>query len=359
MSISSVARSFLIHKFNKVPVFYMVDLKISKMAKIFVTRKIPGEHIEKLKTAGYEVDISDFDRPLTQEELVEKVKGIDALLCLLTDRIDGDLMDAAGPQLKIISNYAVGFDNIDVKAATDRQILVCNTPSDEVNESVAEHTWALILALSRRIVEADEAVRRGAYKGWEPDIFLGINLVGKTLGIVGLGRIGSMVARRAKGYNMTALYNSRTPDPEVEKELGVIFSSLDDLLAKSDFVSLHVPLTDETRHMINKDSLAKMKKGAYLINTARGPIVDEHDLVEALRSGHLVGAALDVYDNEPNIDPELIGMENVVLTPHIASATIEARAKMGEQAVAAILNTLSGQKPQNLVDKNVWDTRRK
>lgn len=327
--------------------------------KIFVTRKIPGPHLEKLKEAGHEVVVSELNRPLTGEELVEKVKGVDGLLSLLTDRIDGDLMDAAGPQLKIISNYAVGFDNIDIKGATDRGIVVTNTPSDEVNEAVAEHTWALILALARRIVEADEATRRGGYKGWEPDIFLGINLVGKTLGIVGLGRIGSMVARRAKGYNMTVLYNKRQPDPEAEKELGVKFSSLDELLAASDFVTLHVPLTDETRHMMNKETISKMKKGGFLINTARGPVVNEKDLVETLRSGHLGGAALDVYDNEPTIDPELIGMENVVLTPHIASATLEARNKMGEQAINAILDTLEGEKPTTIANEEVWQKRRK
>ena len=329
------------------------------MAKILVTRKIPGDHVEKLKAAGHEVEISEFDRALTPEELLEKVVGKDAILSLLTDKIGGDLMDAAGPQLKLISNYAVGFDNIDIGAATDRQILVANTPCEEVNEAVAEHTWALILSLSRRIVEADEATRRGGYKGWEPDIFLGRALIGKTLGIIGLGRIGGMVARRAKGYNMTVLYNKRSPDPEAEKELGVTFSSLDDLLAKSDFVSLHVPLSDETRHMMNSDAFNKMKQGAFLINTARGPIVDEHALVEALRNGHLGGAGLDVYDNEPNIDPELIGMENVVLTPHIASGTFEARDKMGELAVAAIIDTFSGKIPENLVNKEVWETRRK
>ena len=329
------------------------------MGKIFVTRKIPGKALEKLARPGYDVEISKFDRPLKEEELVEKAKGVDALLTLLTDRIDSDLMDVAGPQLKIVSNYAVGFDNIDIKAATDRGIVVTNTPSDEVNEAVAEHTWALILGLARRIVEADEAVRRGAYKGWEPDIFLGTNLINKTLGIVGLGRIGSMVARRAKGYQMTILYNKRKPDPEKEKELGVQFVSLEDLLAKSDFVTLHVPLTEETRHMINKDTLAKMKKGAYFINTERGPVVDENDLVEALRSGHLAGVALDVYDNEPNINPELVGMENVILTPHIASATWEAREKMGEQAVSAILGTLEGKKPENLVNEETWGKRRK
>lgn len=327
--------------------------------KIFVTRKLPGEHLKKLETAGHEVVISDVDRPLTEEELVEKVKGADAILSLLTDRIDSDLMDVAGPQLKIISNYAVGFDNIDVKAATDRGIVVVNTPSDEVNEAVAEHTWALILALARRIVEADESIRRGGYKGWEPHIFLGVNLIGKTLGIVGLGRIGSMVARRAMGYKMTVLYNKHEPDPEAERQLGVKFTSLDELLAKSDFISLHVPLTDETRHMINKDSLAKMKEGAYLINTSRGPVVDEHDLIEALRSGQIRGAALDVYDNEPNIGPELLGMENVVLTPHIASATFEARDKMGEQAVNAILDALEGEKPATIVNEEAWAKRRK
>jgi len=224
---------------------------------------------------------------------------------------------------------------------------------------VAEHTWALILSLARRIVEADEATRRGGFKGWEPGIFLGTGLLGKTLGIVGLGRIGSMVARRAKGYNMTVLYNKRSRDEEAEKELGVTFVELEELLSKSDFVTLHVPLTEETRHMINKESLTKMKKRSYLINTARGPVVSEKDLVEALRGGQLSGAALDVYDNEPNINPELIGMENIILTPHIASATWEAREKMGEQAVSAILDTFQGKKPENLVNEEVWEKRRK
>jgi glyoxylate reductase len=327
--------------------------------KIFATRKIPGESLEKLKVNGNEVSVSDVDRPLTPSELLEKSKGVDALLSLLTDRVDGDLMDAIGPQLKIVSNYAVGFDNVDIKAAGDRGILVTNTPSDEVNEAVAEHTWALISALARRIVEADEATRRGMYRGWEPGIFLGTNLIGKTLGIVGLGRIGTMVARRAQGYKMNIVYNKHTRDMECEEKMGVKFYELDSLLAESDFVTMHVPLTEETRHMINKDTFAKMKKGAFLVNTSRGSVVNEGDLVEALRSGRLAGAGLDVFDNEPNIDPELVGMENVVLTPHIASATWEARNKMGEQAVSAILDTFSGKKPQNLVDEAVWDKRRK
>jgi glyoxylate reductase len=334
--------------------------------KIFVTRKIPGNHLEKLKTSGNEVIISEFDRPMTGEELVSGVKGAEAILSLLTDRIDGDLMDAAGPQLKIISNYAVGFDNVDIKAATDRGIVVTITPSEEVNEAVAEHTWALIMALARRIVESDEFIRQqgyfakmGGYKGWEPDLFLGPSLLGKTLGIIGLGRIGGMVARRAKGYNMTILYNKHKPDPEAEKEFGVKFATLDELLAQSDFVSLHVPLTDETRGMINKETLAKMKKSAYLINTARGPVVDESDLIEALKSGKIKGAALDVFESEPNVSPELISMPNVVMTPHIASATWEAREKMGEQAVTAILDILSSKKPENIVNEEIWERRRK
>jgi glyoxylate reductase len=327
--------------------------------KIFVTRQIPGDSLEKLKVDGNEVVVSEFGRPLTPEELLNKSKGVDALLSLLTDRIDSDLMDAIGPQLKIISNYAVGFDNVDVKEAGDRGILVTNTPSEEVDEAVAEHTWALISALTRRIVEADEATRRGAYRGWEPDIFLGINLIGKTLGIIGLGGIGTMVARRAGGYKMNIIYNKHTRDTDAEQKMGVKFCELDELLATSDVITLHVPLTDETRHMINKDTLSKMKKGAFLVNTARGPIVNEHDLVEALRSGQLGGAGLDVFDNEPDISPELYDMPNVITTPHIASATIEARNKMGEQAVAAILDTFAGTKPQNLVDETVWEKRRK
>jgi glyoxylate reductase len=220
--------------------------------------------------------------------------------------------------------------------------------------------------LARKVVESDEFIRqegyfvgKGGYRGWEPDLFLGPSVMGKTLGIVGLGRIGSMVARRAKGYNMTVLYNKHTPDPAAEAELGVKFASLDELLAQSDFTSIHLPLTEETRHLINKENLSKFKKGSYLVNTARGPIVVEADLIEALKNGQLAGAALDVFDNEPNVSPELVAMPNVIMTPHIASATIEARQKMGEQAVAAILDTFSGIKPQNMVDENVWASRRK
>lgn len=326
--------------------------------KVFVTRKIPTTQVEKLNKKGYEIVINEEDRVLTPQELIEMGKGSDAILSLLTDKIDGEVMDALGPELKIISNYAVGFDNINITDATKRGIVVANTPCDEVNEAVAEHTWALISGLVRRVVEADEATRRGAYKGWEPDIFLGMSLVGKTLGIVGLGRIGTMVARRAKGYGMEITYNKRTRDKSCEEKMGVRYCDLESLLKEADIISLHVPLTEETRHMINANTLAKMKKGSYLINTARGQVVDEHELVDALRSGHLAGAALDVFDNEPNINPELIGMANVITTPHIASATKEAREEMGKLAVSAILNTFEGKTPSNIVNKEVWDGRR-
>lgn len=330
------------------------------MAKVYVTRKIPGPELDRLLNSEHEVEVSPFDRVITPQEMLEKAKGADAILTLLSERMTGEVMDELGDNLKIISNYAVGFNNIKVDEATKRGILVTNTPSDEVNESVAEHAWALLLALARRVVEADEVTRVGMYKGWEPAIFLGTNVVGKTLGVVGMGRIGEMMARRAAGFNMKVLYHNRSRKEEAEKELGVEYrENLKDLLAESDFISLHVPLTDETRGLINSENLEATKKGAYIINTARGPVVHEQDLVEYLRNGHISGAGLDVFENEPAINPELAGMENAIMTPHIASATWEARNKMGQQAVDAILKTLAGEKPDNLVNEDAWEKRRK
>lgn len=317
--------------------------------KVLITRQIPGDYLPRFEAAGFEVNLWKEDRPMPREIFLDKVRGVDALLCLLTEKIDAEVFEKAGKGLKIISNYAVGFDNIDVEEAKRRGITVTNTPCKEVNEAVAEHTWALILALSRRIVESDEAIRRGGYRGWDPDIFLGRSLVGKTLGIIGLGNIGSMVARRAAGYEMNVIYNKRSPDPVAEKELGVKYASLDELLSVSDFVSLHVPLTEETRGMIGKEAFGKMKRGSFLINTARGPVVREQDLANALRSGVLAGAALDVFENEPDINPELLAMENVILTPHIASSTIEARLKMTELAVSSILDFFAGKEVTNKI----------
>lgn len=320
------------------------------MAKIFVTRRIPGKAFSKLlNSQEHEVVVFPHERPPTTEEIIKQGQGADAVLTLLNVRWTGDLMDKIGKNLKIISNYAVGFDNIDIEAAAKRKIIVTNTPSNEVNEAVAEFAWALILALSRRVVEGDEFGRKGAYRGWEPDIFLGRDVYGKTLGIVGLGRIGTMVARRARGFNMRVIYNSRHHNPDAEKELGVEYRELDKLLAESDYVTLHVPLTKETYHLINNEKIQKMKKGAFLINTSRGPIVDESAVAQALREGHLAGVALDVHENEPQMNPELMQMENAILTPHIASATVEVREKMTQQAVDAILKVLAGQTPENIV----------
>ena len=326
--------------------------------KVFVSRKFPGTHLDRLVNSGHEVHVCEFDRPLEEEEFLEKSRGMDAVLSFLTDKIDGEVIDAIGPQVKIFSNYAVGFDNINVPEVSDRNVLVANTPCDEVNEAVAEHAVTLMLALSRRVVEADESTKRGSYRGWEPNIFLGKSIKGKTLGIIGLGRIGTMAAKKVSGLEMKVLYNKRSPDPEAEKEYGIEYADLDRLYSESDFISIHLPLTDETRGMINNDAISKMKHGVMLVNTARGAIVDEHALVDALREGKLGGAALDVFETEPNINPELVGMENVILTPHIASATFEAREKMGCLAVDAILKTFNGEKPENLVNPQVWDKRR-
>lgn len=329
------------------------------MAKIFVTRKVPGESLKPLLESDNEVVVSEFDRPLEPGEFLEGAQGCDAVMTLLTDKIDGEVMDAIGPQLKIISNYAVGFDNININDATQRGIVVTNTPSDEVNEAVAEHAIALMLSLTRRVVEADESTRRGSYRGWEPSIFLGPSLSGKTLGILGIGRIGGMAARKAQGFGMNVVYYNRSQKPELEAELGIKYLPLDEFYSSCDIITIHLPLTDETRHMINAESLAKMKKGVYIINTARGPIIAEQDLVNSIRDGQVGGAGLDVFENEPNINPELVAMENVILTPHIASATWEARNKMGEQAVNAIFSVFDSKKPENLVNEDVWGNRRK
>ena len=328
------------------------------MSKILVTRKIPGKAFETLQNSGNEVVVSQFDRVLLPQEIMEMGKEAEAVLTLLTDRWTGEMMDQF-PDLKIISNYAVGFDNIDIKAATEKGIVVTNTTSDVVNEAVAEFTWAMIFALSKQIVTADNFAKRGLYKGWQPNIFLGHNLTGKTLGIVGLGRIGTMVALRAQGFEMKVLYYNRDRVQDRERELGVEYQELEQLLAESDYVTLHVTLVDATRHLINAEKLELAKPGSYLINTSRGGVVDEQALVEALKSGKLAGAALDVHENEPAMNPELMQMENVILTPHIASATIEVREKMTEQAVDAILKVLSGEQPETIINKDAWQKRRK
>jgi len=297
------------------------------------------------------VTVSEKDGVLTEEELVRTLKEgkYDAVLCLLTDKINDAAFEAAGPQCKIFANYAVGFDNIDVEAAKKKGVTVTNTPG-VLTETVAEHAFALILSVGRRIAEADAFTRAGKYTGWGPMLLLGNDISGKTLGVVGLGRIGSRVANHAvKGFGMKVYYHDPKPNPDFEKEYGARFSDLETLLRESDFISIHVPLLPATRHLIGEKELNMMKKSAYLVNTSRGPIVDEQALVKALKERRIKGAALDVYENEPALAPGLAECTNAVLTPHIASATEETRGKMAELAATNIIEALEGRTPPNKI----------
>ncbi|MBI4837396.1 MAG: D-glycerate dehydrogenase [Candidatus Portnoybacteria bacterium] len=312
------------------------------MAKIFITRKILEVGIKLLQEKGFEVEVSDFDGVLPREQLLVKIKGADAVLSLLTDKVNAEFFDAAGPQLKIVANYAVGYDNIDVPEAKKRGIVVTNTP-DVLTESVAEHAIALMFALAHRIVEADQFMRDGKYIGWAPMLFLGNDLVGKTLGLVGLGRIGAAVARRLeKGFDMKIMYFDVHRNEDLEKEYGLMYADLQTVLREADFVSIHVPLLESTRHLIGAEQLKMMKPTAYLVNTSRGPVVDEKALVEALKSGIIKGAGLDVYEEEPKMAPGLVELNNVVITPHTASATEETRGAMSELAAKNIIEVLEG-----------------
>lgn len=324
--------------------------------KIFVTRQIPDEGIKMLKQKGYKLTIYNKDRAIPRQNLLKSVKGADALLSLLTDKIDMEVMEAAGKNLKIIANYAVGFDNIDLKAAATRKILVTNASTPEVSETVAEHAFALLIALAHRLPESDNFAKAEKYQGWSPTLLLGTDVYGKTLGIIGLGRIGAAVAERAaKGFKMKVVYSDIQCNADFEKKYGAKHLSLEKLLQVSDFISLHLPLLPSTRHLISTAEFALMKKTAYLINTARGPIVDEKALLRALRTNRIAGAGLDVFECEPAIDCDLTDklelktFSNVILTPHTASATVEARQAMSRLAAKNIIAALEGRQPPNLV----------
>ena len=316
--------------------------------KVFLTRELPPKAMQRLQETT-ELEYNKEDRVLSKEEIIKGIQDKDVLLCLLTDAIDGEIMDA-NPNLKVIANYAVGFNNIDVEAATQRKIPVTNTPG-VLTETSADMAFALIMATARRIPEADKFLRTGDWKGWGPLQFLGADIYGATLGIIGLGRIGKAVAKRASGFDMRVVYWNRTRlSEQEEKEKGLEYLSFEDVLAQSDFVSLNVAYNPETHHLISNLELELMQTTSYLINTARGPVVDEKALVKALQEGQIQGAGLDVFENEPQVEPELLEMDNVVLLPHLASATIATRTKMAMKAIDNLLAVWEGKTPPNLVN---------
>jgi glyoxylate reductase len=323
--------------------------------KIVVTRRIPEPAVELLREAG-EVWVSPDDRPLETQELHDAVSGADIAVTLLHDKVDDAFLDAAGEQLRAVCNVAVGFDNIDVPAATKRGVLITNTPG-VLTEATADLAMTLILAATRRIGEGERLIRNREPWSWHMFMLLGMGLQDKTLGVVGMGQIGVALARRAKAFGMQIVYSDARPaSDEVERELGARRVELDELLRSADVVSIHAPLMDSTRHLINAETLGLMKETAYLVNSARGPIVDEAALVDALKAGQIAGAGLDVFENEPETHPGLIELDNVVLLPHLGSATIETRTAMGVLAAKNAVAVLNGEQPPTPVNPEVLES---
>lgn len=318
--------------------------------KVLITGRIPDEGIDIIRKE-FDITVNEIDLPMERENLLSLVRDKDGLLCMVSDRVDKELLDYAS-RLKMIASYAVGFDNIDLNEASARKIPVSNNPG-VLTDSTADLTFALILAVSRRVVEGDLMTRQKGCGHWAPRKFLGSEVSGKTLGVVGLGRIGKAVAKRAHGFDMNIIYhNRRRLDVSDEERLKVEYCDLKALLSTADFVTLHVPLHGETVRRIGSDELELMKKTAFLINTSRGPVVDESALVEAIKRGTIAGAGLDVYEDEPSVNPGLVEMKNVVLLPHIGSATIETRKKMAMQAAGNLIAGLKGERPPNCLN---WD----
>jgi glyoxylate reductase len=309
------------------------------LARVLVTRRLPGG-LDPLVEAGHELIQPEGDRAFTHDEIVEQASGVDAIVCLLTDRIDDAVLEAGSPRLKVVATVAVGYDNIDVDAAAARGIAVCNTPR-VLDDTTADLAFLLILAAARRIWEAESDLRAGKWPGWDIDQYLGRDVHGAVLGVVGFGRVGQAVARRATGFGMEVLHHTR-------RETGIIGwrGDLDRLLAESDIVTLHVPLTDETRHLIDPRRLALMKRDAVLVNTSRGPVVDEEALAVALEEGAIFAAGLDVYEREPEVHPRLLGAPRTVLLPHIGSASLATRTRMARVAAENAVAVLAGERPE-------------
>jgi glyoxylate reductase len=319
--------------------------------RILVTGRLPQEIMASL-SEKYEADINVEDKPLERQKFLDSIKDKHGLLSMITDSVDEEALGGAN-SLKMIAQFGVGYNNIDVTAATKRGIPVSNTPG-VLTDATAEIVFALILAISRRLVEGDRMTREGRFRCWAPMLFLGHEVTGKTLGIIGMGKIGKAVAQRAKCFRMPILYHSRSRmSKSEEKELMARYVDMKALLSQSDFISLHVPLTDQTRHLIGKQELSLMKPTAYLINTSRGPVVDEKALLETLRNGRIGGAGLDVYENEPALTPGLAELDNVILLPHVGSGTLETRFRMATMAVENLIAGLSGKVPPNLVNPEV------
>ncbi len=320
--------------------------------KIFVTRKLPGNALDQLKRE-YEVDIWDHENPPTNEEIIARARDCIGLVSLLSDTIDERTIRAL-PMLKIIAQYAVGYNNIDIGTATQQGIMVTNTPG-VLTETTADLTWALILSVARRIVESDKYVRSGKWKvAWGPEMLLGVDIFDSTIGIIGMGRIGYAVAKRATGFGMRILYHSHS-QTQITKDADMILhaerTSFEDLLSSSDIVSIHVPLTEQTRNLINNDSLSLMKPNAILVNTSRGPVVNEQDLFETLIRRRIGGAGLDVFNKEPTpLTNPLLDLDNIVVLPHIGSATTTTRTRMAEMVVENLLKGLKGIEPPNIVN---------
>ncbi|MFX1465450.1 MAG: 2-hydroxyacid dehydrogenase [Promethearchaeota archaeon] len=323
--------------------------------KVYVSRVIPKPALDMIDKEC-EMELNESDVPLTQAEFIEKMKTLDGLVCLLTDDINAEILKTvkeANPNFKVVSNVAVGYNNIDWRAATELGIAVSNTPG-VLNDTTADFTWTLLMAVARRVVEADKYFRQKTWKGWGIMQFLGSDVYGKTLGIVGLGRIGRVVAKRAKGFDMKVLYTDVVRFEDLERELGIQYVDKETILRESDFVTLHVPLMPETTHYIGAKELEMMKETSYLINASRGPVVDEKALVKALKDKQIAGAGLDVFEMEPKAEPELYEMKNVVLAPHIASASIETRTKMATMAAENVIAGVKGLKPPNCVNPEIF-----
>jgi len=316
--------------------------------KVLITGRLPEEIIALIKKE-HEIEVNEEDRPIDRQRLLDSVGDKQGLLCMITDQIDKELFDRAS-HLRMVSNCAVGYNNIDVKAATERGILVSNTPG-VLTDATADITFALILSIARRVVEGDSMTRQGEFRFWAPLHFLGQEVTGKKLGIIGLGRIGKAVARRAKGFDMKILYYDRNRlEASEEKALEAQYVGLKTLLSEADFVSLHVSLNDRTHHLIGQKELKFMKPSAYLINTSRGPVVNEAALLEALRKRKIAGAGLDVYENEPILTPGLTDLDNVILLPHLGSATMETRTRMAQLAAVNLIAGLKGGIPPNCIN---------